>query len=657
MLQGCKRIVLQKKPPLQLLRELFPHTRCVSVSLLRKRFRQKGYPSKLLEDAFSKTKQLTQDLCIRKIQEKQHSITKSEDKLNPRKWSLVTTFCKSRIQIHKLLEKYWFILQGDPLLRDQIPPKPSIIYRRNINLKNLVAPSNPNLKDSPKTTIVSSNNGNYRCNTSRCKCCEVIGDKITCFTSRTTNALFPIQFHLNCQSTYVIYLLECTCGLQSSCWQNFKKIYLKIHGWYWELSSAYSDPIPKNWQQILILFILCFVLTSLAGTFLYIWLSHSLQYESVLASILALTTTFLLCIILVLIHPIRCILTIIIPTLGTKQGRRLLLSTCFMFMAINILPNIFRNLKNIFQIISCISQHSSEKVINSTKTFQDLIFELRNIVKKTADVMAGLQLRFGPQVNLLANINSSLVSNQISAVANNMKKDFETVELAFKDLHLVTNRVIAGFFILYVLYNSTWYLRNYLTNIKFDNKYITRQLIEMAQKNNITDLNNCSSLRLIKSTGFKMSRKELGSILFRLLNILVFALLSVLIIAMDHIVFQLALEVGNWVEKLPAMQVTFYMNYNYQVSLRPFIQFSNAASLHVEHQLNFTFLPEHCKLPESPPDPSVTASIVFIYCILIVVICLETYAQRLCRKISAMFYRSREEERISFLLHQIVKNR
>ncbi|XP_069611774.1 osteoclast stimulatory transmembrane protein [Ranitomeya imitator] len=450
--------------------------------------------------------------------------------------------------------------------------------------------------------------------------------------------------------------LQKASNMRSSCWQDFKKIYLKVPDWLWELSAAYSDPVPKDWKQTLQLFILCFVFTCLAGTFLFIWLSYSLEYNSLLACVLAISTAFVLCIILILIHPIRCILTIIIPTLGTKQGRRLLLSTCFMFMALNILPNIFRNLKNIFNIIRCISQHSSEEVLNSTSTFRDLTIELRNIIKKTADVMAGLQLKFSPEVKLLANINTSLVSNQISAVGNNMKKDFETMELAFKDLHLVANRVIAGCFIFYVLYNSTWYLRNYLTNIKFDNKYITRQLVEMAQKNNITDLNNCSSLRLIKSTGFKMSRKELGSILFRLLSILVFALLSVLILAMDHIVFHLAVKVGNWVEKLPTMQVTFYMNYNSQVSLRPFIQFRNGALLDIEHQLNFTFLPEHCKLPASPPDPSVTASIVFIYGILLVVICLETYAQRLCRKISAMFYRSREEERISFLFDQIVKN-
>ncbi|XP_075702359.1 osteoclast stimulatory transmembrane protein [Rhinoderma darwinii] len=441
---------------------------------------------------------------------------------------------------------------------------------------------------------------------------------------------------------------------RSWCWRDLQKIYLRAKDLFWELSSAYSDPVPKDWKQTVLLCISCLVISFLAGSLLYIWLSHSLQYESLLASVVALTTAFLMCIVLVLIHPIRCILTIIIPTLGTKQGRRLLLSTCFMFMALNILPNIFRNLRNIFHIIRCISQHTSERVLNSTGTFRDLTGEVRNMIKKTTDVMAGLQLTFSPEVNLLANVDTSVVSNQISELANNMKKEFETVELVFKDLTLVANRVFAGCFILYVLLNSTWYLRNYLTNIKFDNKYITRQLAEMAQKNNMTDLSNSSSLRLIKSTGLKMSRKELGSILFSFVIILVFVLLSALIIAMDHIVFQLAVEVGNWVENLPVMQVTFYMRYKGQVSTTFFSK--DVASYNVERQLDFTFFPEHCKKPPSPPDPSVTASIVFIYCILFAVVFLETYAQRLCRKISAMFYKAREEERILYLFDQIVKN-
>ncbi|XP_069807977.1 osteoclast stimulatory transmembrane protein-like [Dendropsophus ebraccatus] len=440
--------------------------------------------------------------------------------------------------------------------------------------------------------------------------------------------------------------------LSPSAWKDFQKIYLRVRDWFQELSAACSNPVPKDWKQTLLLCILCSVFSSIAGASLHIWLSQTLQYGSSFTFVLALTTAIIICIVLVLIHPVRCILTMIIPTLGTKQGRRLLLSTCFMFMAVEILPNIFRNLKNIFHIIRCISQHSAERILDSTRTFQNMTVELSNAVKKTTDVMAQLQLKTPLEVNFFADINTQEISNQISIVGNNMKNDFETVELVFKDLILLSNRVFAGCFVLYVLFSSSSYLRNYLTDIRFDNKYITRQLMEMAQKYNITDKG--SSLGLIKATGLKMSGKEFGSILFRLLVTLVFALLSALIIAMDHIVYQLVKEFGKWGGNLPAMEVTFFMRYNAYVS---FSIFSKEITLSdVSFPLSLIFFPDHCIQQASPPDPSVITLIIVIYCILFVVVFLEMYAQRLCRKIAAMFYQAREEERILYLCNQILRN-
>ncbi|XP_069807974.1 osteoclast stimulatory transmembrane protein-like [Dendropsophus ebraccatus] len=427
--------------------------------------------------------------------------------------------------------------------------------------------------------------------------------------------------------------------MRSPCWKNFQKIYVRVQDWFQELSAACSNPVPKDWKQILLLFILCSVFSSIIGTLLYIWLSQSLQYGSSFYFVLALTTAIIICIVLVLIHPVRCILTMIIPTLGTKQGRRLLLSTCFMFVAVEILPNIFRNLKNIFLIIRCISQHSAERILDSTRTFQNMTGELKNMIKKTTDVMAQVQFKTPLEVNFSVNINTNEITNQIANITNSMKKDFETVEIIFKDFTLLSNRVFTGCCILYVLFSSTWYLRNYLTDIRFDNKYITSQLVEMAPKYNIKDLNKGSSLGLIKATGFKMSAKEFSSILFRLLVILVYALFSLLIIYMDHIVFHLAVEIGKWVENLPAMHVTFNMNYHAYPFPRREITGTDTI-----HLLNISFFTDHCRQPPSPPDPSVITLTIVIYCILFVMVFLETYAQRLCRKISAKFYQLPNKE-------------
>ncbi|XP_075032933.1 osteoclast stimulatory transmembrane protein [Mixophyes fleayi] len=449
----------------------------------------------------------------------------------------------------------------------------------------------------------------------------------------------PIHFRISSQK-------------RTSYWSYFQRIVRpKSQDLLLELLSAYSVPVPRDSKQTLLLILLCFIVSSLAGVFLYIWLFNSLQYNSLPATVLSTTSAFLICGVLVLVHPIRCILTIIIPTLGTKQGRRLLLSTCFMMMALNIIPNILKNLRTIFHIIRCISQHSSEMVLNSTYAFRYLTKEVSNLVNDTVNI----GLHYSKEVNFFANIDNSKVSNQILEIGNKMKKDFETVESLFKDIMLVTNRVLAGCFVLYMLFNATWYLRNYLTDIRFDNKYITKQLEQLAQKKNIVNLADNSSIKLIKSTGFKLSRKEIGASLFRLMTILLFALLTVLIVITDHIVFQFSVVVGKWVESLPSLQVTFYLTYNAHVNIAQVTRW-HVPSYSKEFPLNITFFSKYCKHPTSPPDSSITIGIVFIYCILFAVIFLEAYSQRLCRKISALFYGTREEERVLYLFDQIQQN-
>ncbi|KAM5135038.1 osteoclast stimulatory transmembrane protein [Mantella aurantiaca] len=428
----------------------------------------------------------------------------------------------------------------------------------------------------------------------------------------------------------------------------------RIHTFALEVSMAYSIPVPRDWRQTALLVLTCSIMSSLSGTLLFAWLFYSLRYDYFPAFVLSTTLALLLWGVLVFVHPIRCVLTIMIPTLGTKQGSRLLLSTCFMVIALNIIPNILQNLKTIFQIFSCISQHSTEQLLNSTESFQDLAHDVKNLVTNTTYVMAKLSKAFVPKVNIVAQVNAYEVSDVITQAGNRLKINFDTLESLFKDVMLMANRVMAGIFIIYTLVGATWYLRSYLTNIKFDNKYITSQLEQQAEKNKVSNLPNVSSMKLIKSTGFKMSKKELGASLFRCLVILLFVLLTVLIITADNLVFQFAISVSQWVDSLPSLQVTFDLKYRAAVKVFNIIPVKNVKYSRI-HTLDLTFFSPHCKRQASPPESSTIAAIGFIYCVLFAMVFLEAYAQRLCRKISAMFYRRREEERVLYLLHQIQK--
>ncbi|XP_072269815.1 osteoclast stimulatory transmembrane protein [Pyxicephalus adspersus] len=429
----------------------------------------------------------------------------------------------------------------------------------------------------------------------------------------------------------------------------------RVYSFVLEVFLAYSTPVPKDCRQTFLLVLTCSILSSISGFLLFYWLFYSLLYDYYSAFALSTTSALLLWGILVLVHPIRCVLTIIIPTLGTKQGSRLLLSTCFMVIALNIIPNIFKNLKSIFQIFRCISQHSTEQLLNSTESFRDLAHDVKNLVMDTTCIMAKASGTFAPEVNIAAQVNASEVSNVISQAGKRLKANFENIEWLFKDVMLTSNRVMAGLFILYTLVGAIWYLQSYLTNIRFDNKYITSQLEELAEKKKVSNLTNVSSIKLIKSTGFKMSKKELGASLFRCLVILLFVLLTVLIIAAEHIVFQFAMEVSRWVDILPSLQVTFDLKYQADVHLLQVFTIKDIVYSRV-HELNLTFFSPQCKRPANPPESSTTAAIVCIYCVLFAMVFLEAYAQRLCRKISAMFYRKREEERVLYLLDQIQKN-
>ncbi|XP_040187234.1 osteoclast stimulatory transmembrane protein [Rana temporaria] len=450
--------------------------------------------------------------------------------------------------------------------------------------------------------------------------------------------------------TTIRILSKCRSG-----WAYFQTaIYPRIRAFALEVSEAYSIPVPRDWRQTLLLVLTCSIMSSLSGIFLFTWLFHSLLYDHFPAFVLSTILALLLWGLLVLVHPIRCMLTIIIPTLGTKQGSRLLLSTCFMVIALNIIPNIFQNLKTIFQIFRCISQHSTEQILNSTKSFTDLAHDVNNLVTDTTCTMETLSGKFAPEVNIVAQVNASAVSNVIAQAGNRLKVNFETAESLFKDIMLMANRVMAGIFIVYTLVGATWYLRSYLTNIKFDNKYITSQLEQLAKKKKVSNLASVSSIKLIKSTGFKMSKKELGASLFRCLVILLFVLLTVLIITADHIVFHFTVAVGQWVDSLPSLQVLFDLKYQADVTVLGVFKVNHVTYSRVLES-NVTFFSPHCTRPASPPESSTTAAIGLIYCVLFGMVFLEAYAQRFCRKISATFYRRREEERVQYLLDQIQK--
>ncbi|XP_056376037.1 uncharacterized protein LOC130273370 isoform X1 [Hyla sarda] len=174
--------------------------------ILRKRFRAKKYPKAIVDSSFKRASTLSQQECLSK-----GKFTPSNEK----DWSInfITTFSREHKHIKDILHKHWPIVMNDPFLRDTLPQKPGVTFRRGKTLRNIIAPSRLKTHNHQPVNFLTTT-GAYRCGHNRCKCCANLHHRAKTFTSKITGETFQIKTLLNCSSQYVVYLLDCQCGLQ-----------------------------------------------------------------------------------------------------------------------------------------------------------------------------------------------------------------------------------------------------------------------------------------------------------------------------------------------------------------------------------------------------------------------------------------------------------
>uniref|UniRef100_G1KSZ6 Osteoclast stimulatory transmembrane protein n=1 Tax=Anolis carolinensis TaxID=28377 RepID=G1KSZ6_ANOCA len=429
---------------------------------------------------------------------------------------------------------------------------------------------------------------------------------------------------------------------------------------------AYSTPIPSNYHQLLFLFLMCCCIAASVGGLFYCWMFSSLQYSSQFSATVASTISFLALWTLFLVHPVRCMFTMVVPTLGTKQGRRLLLSACFMIVAVNIIPNITSNIKAILEIIKCICKDSSESLLKSTFLLENASSEFSRALKiRTDDLPDKFGRTSDSQVMFETHSNEFLLSQKMTDASYHITEEFLRIEVLIQKVILLANRVSAGFFLCFLVFESASYLKSYLTDLKFDNIYITKKLEYLAQERKTIHLLSCTSRKLIKPTGLKLTREELMTSLTHIFLLTLVLILTLVIIATDYIAFHLAQAAVSEATQFPVVPISFWIKYDVKLTFIEFFGkvFNNAFSIEQSkspfersYYQNLTFLSANCSLRyPKPPNTAVTFAVGLLYCIIYAITFLETYSRRLCRKIAASFFKNQEDQRIQYLYKKLVR--
>ncbi|NXS54454.1 OCSTP protein, partial [Brachypteracias leptosomus] len=434
-----------------------------------------------------------------------------------------------------------------------------------------------------------------------------------------------------------------------------------------DLWSVYSKPVPANSRELWTLFLQCSCITAVIGGLFYNWMFASLEYSWHFSIAMAISFSFLLLLTLFLVHPARCVFTMIMPTLGTKQGRKLLLSTCTMIVVVNLTPNIMSNIKTILQVIQCICKNSSESLLNSTALLGTASWEFGNAIQETLhsiNIHKPMNGHF--QFSLLE--NSSLIYQQMHLAGEKIGRDFLAVEVLVKDSVRVGNKLVAGFSMLYLCYESTSYLKNYLTKLHFDNFFITKKLERLAVDRKASHLLVGSSKTIIRPTGLRLSREEMMLCLVQAMLLTVALMLLLLVVVMDHFAFSVADTAVGKTAKFSMVPVA--LNLKYSVSSGAKIEFLPffwiifqipqkelpRQDFERSYHHHLTFSSAHCRIsPPTPPNPSVLLVMGLLFCIIYSTIFLETYAHRLCRKIAASFFESWEEKRALYLYNKLCR--
>ncbi|NWI83532.1 OCSTP protein, partial [Dryoscopus gambensis] len=421
----------------------------------------------------------------------------------------------------------------------------------------------------------------------------------------------------------------------------------------------YSKPVPADGRELWTLFLQCSCITALIGGLFYNWMFASLEYSWCLSTATAVSFSLLLLLTLLLVHPARCVFSMIMPTLGTKQGRQLLFSTCIMIAVVNITPNIISNIKTILQVIKCICKNSSDSLLNSTALLEKVSWEFGATIQETLN---SIYKPMNGHVRFSLLQNSSLIYQKMHLAGEKISREFLSVEALVKDSMRVANRLAAGFFMLYLCFESTWYLKNYLTNLRFDNFYITRKLEHLAVDRKAAHLLVGSSKKLIRPTGLKLSWEEVVLCLVQAMLVTVALMLMLVVVAMDHFAFSVADTAVRRAAQFSTVPVTLSIKYKVEIGIMPFIFkiFGRPSEELLLGDFNRTyhhhliFSSAHCTVsPPTPPNPSALLVVGLLFCILYATVFLETYARRLCRTIAASFFRSREEERVLYLYRKL----